>query len=295
MLDKVELKWLISFEAVFVHLSFKRASEQLALPTSNVSRHIALLEQQLNVRLFERTTRKMRPTEAGKKLYDSTFSLLGSLQSALQETSLQTDQVSGHLKIMTPDLPFIGEVLASFVAKNPLISLSCDTQLEAKEGVVDGFDIVLSFNRGSLEDSGWVAKEIVRWPSCIVAAPNLLAQYPKPKSLQELSALPCITTLSVMQGSPWRFKEDYLLTVQSSYKVNSGNIARAAAIQGLGFAILPFHACEKAIEQGQLLEIKLDREPEDLVLNAFYSGRKYPLQKVKAFISHLSDYLRHNV
>ncbi|MCF6443087.1 LysR family transcriptional regulator [Pseudoalteromonas luteoviolacea] len=293
MLDKIELKWLKSFEAVFFHLSFKLASEQLALPTSNVSRHVALLEQQLNVRLFERTTRKMRPTEAGQKLYDATSSLLDSLQSALQETSLQKNHVSGHLKIMTPDLPFMGEVLASFVAQNPSIALSCDTQLEAKEGIVDGFDIVMSFNRGSMADSGWVAKEIIRWPSCIVASPKLLARYPKPKSLQELSSLPCITTLSVMQGAPWRFKGDYLLTVQSSYKVNSGNMARAAAIQGLGFAILPFHACEQAIEQGQLIEIKLDREPEDLVLNAFYSGRKYPLEKVKVFLEHLKSMLIH--
>ncbi|AOT07673.1 LysR family transcriptional regulator [Pseudoalteromonas luteoviolacea] len=291
MLDKVELKWLKSFEAVFLHLSFKLASEQLALPTSNVSRHVALLEQQLNVRLFERTTRKMRPTEAGKKLFYSTSSLLESLQGALQETSLQSHQVSGHLKIITPDLPFMGEVIASFVVQNPLIELSCDTQLETREGVVDGFDIVMSFNRGNIADSGWVAKEIVRWPSCVVAAPKLLARYSKPKTLQALSLLPCITSLTVMQGSPWRFKDNYLLKVQSSFKVNSGNMARAAAIQGLGFAILPYHACEKAIEQGQLIDIKLDREPEDLVLNAFYSGRKYPLPKVKSFLGHLKKHL----
>jgi len=52
MIEKVELQWLLSFQAVYEQLSFKLAAEQLQLPTSNVSRHVALLEQQLNLRLL---------------------------------------------------------------------------------------------------------------------------------------------------------------------------------------------------------------------------------------------------
>ncbi|ESP90649.1 LysR family transcriptional regulator [Pseudoalteromonas luteoviolacea] len=292
MLDRVELKWLLSFEAVFLQSSFKLASEQLALPTSNVSRHVALLELQLNVRLFERTTRKMTATDAGHKLYRSVSPLLESLQASLEAVSQQGSNLSGHLKIMTPDLPFMAEVLANFSVQYPLIQLSCDTQLAPKEGLLDGFDLVLSFSRGALEDSGWVARELVCWRSCIVAAPSLLNRHCKPNTLDELAALPCITTLSVLQGAPWRFKQDYLLKVKSSYKVNSGNMAKAAALKGLGFSILPYHACQSEIARGELVEIALDREPEDLVLNAFYSGRKYPLEKVKVFLAHLQAELK---
>ncbi|MBQ4837203.1 LysR family transcriptional regulator [Pseudoalteromonas luteoviolacea] len=292
MLDRVELKWLLSFEAVFLQSSFKLASEQLALPTSNVSRHVALLEQQLNVRLFERTTRKMTATDAGHKLYRSVSPLLESLQASLEAVSQQGNNLSGHLKIMTPDLPFMAEVLANFSVQYPLIQLSCDTQLAPKEGLLDGFDLVLSFSRGALEDSGWVVRELVRWRSCIVAAPSLLNRHTKPNTLDELAVLPCITTLSVLQGAPWRFKQGYLLKVKSSYKVNSGNMAKAAALKGLGFSILPYHACQSEIAQGLLVEVELDREPEDLVLNAFYSGRKYPLEKVKVFLAHLQTELK---
>ncbi len=243
MIEKIEIQWLLSFQAVYEKLSFKLAAEQLQLPTSNISRHVALLEQQLNLRLLERTTRKMIPTASGKQFYQSISPLTQAMNDTLEEVSLYGNSLAGHLKIILPDLPFMAEIIADFCLEYPRIQLSCDTQLNPKEGLLDGFDLVLSFGRGRLEDSGWVAKEILRWPSSVVAAPELLKKHPLPRSLDDLSKVPpCITTLSVLQGMPWRFKKKQTIQVQSSYKVNSGNIAKAGALKGLGFAILP-HTC----------------------------------------------------
>lgn len=287
MINRVELQWLLSYRMVYSKLSFKLAAEQLQLPTSNVSRHVALLEQQLKVRLLERTTRKMHPTTAGKQLYQSIMPLIQAMDDVLEDVSLQGDSLSGSLKIIMPDLPFLGDAVIDFCVKYPQIQLSCDTQLNPSEGLLEGFDLVLRFGRGLLEDSGWVAKEILRWPSCVVASPSLLQRYSEPSSLDELRNSPCITSLSVLQGMPWRFKQNHVIQVQSSYKVNSGNLAKVAALKGLGFAILPVHSCQENIEDGSLIKIELDCEPEDLVLYAFYSGRKYPLEKVNVFLDYL--------
>lgn len=287
MIENVELQWLLSFQAVYEQLSFKLAAEQLQLPTSNVSRHVALLEDQLNLRLLERTTRKMNPTAAGRQLYRSIAIPMQTLDDALEETSLHGNALSGHLKIIMPDLPFLADIVAGFCMQHPQIQLSCDTQLNPTEGLLEGFDLVLRFGRGPLEDSGWVAKEILRWQSCVVAAPSLLQQHTTPNTLEELGKGPCITSLSVLQGMPWRFKQGQTIQVQSSYKVNSGNMAKSAALKGLGFAILPLHACQAELNNKTLIKIDLNYEPEDLVLYAFYSGRKYPLEKVKVFLEHL--------
>lgn len=291
MIEKIEIQWLLSFKCAYEQLNFKLAAEKLQIPSSNVSRHVSLLEKSLNSRLLERTTRKMQPTVAGGKLYQSLIPLMQAMDDSLEETSLNREVVSGHLKMITPDLPFMGDIIADFCLEHPQIQLSCDTQLNPSESLMDGFDLILSFGRGPLEDSGWVAKEIIRWPSCVVATPELLNQYSTPTTLDELSKVPCITSLSILQGTPWRFKNQEKRQVQSSYKVNSGNLAKAAALKGLGFAILPLHACQAEIAEGNLIEIKLNEEPEDLVLHAFYSGRKYPLQKVKAFLTHLTSRL----
>ncbi|MFG6178915.1 LysR family transcriptional regulator [Halomonas sp. THAF12] len=287
MIENVEMQWLLSFQATYEQLSFKRAAERLQIPTSNVSRHVALLEKQMNLRLLERTTRKMAPTAAGMQLYQSMAPLTQAMDDALEEVSLYGDTLSGHLKIIMPDLPFLAELIADFCLHHPRIQLSCDTQLNPTEGVLEGFDLVLRFGRGPLEDSGWVAREILRWSSCVVAAPELLESHPLPSSLDELSKTPCITSLSVLQGMPWRFKQNQTIQVTSSYKVNSGNMAKAAALKGLGFAILPTHACQAEIDSGSLVRIDPGCEPEDLVLHAFYSGKKYPLEKVKVFLEHL--------
>lgn len=288
MLGNIELQWLLSFQKVYEQLSFKRAAELRQLPKSNVSRHVALLEQALNVRLLERTTRKMIATEAGERLYHNVMPLIIAMGDVLQEIHQDGETISGHLKIITPDLPFMAEAVAEFCRQYPKIQLSCDTQLNPEEGLLEGFDLVIRFGRGPMEDSGWVARELVRWTSCVVASPSLLKQHTKPNSIAQLSSLPCITSLSVLQGMPWRFKGVGAVNVFSCYKVNSGQMAKAAAMKGLGFAILPWEACRTELEEGTLIKIELSEdEPEDLVLHALYSGRKYPLAKVKAFLTYL--------
>lgn len=291
MIEKIEIQWLLCFQVVYDKRSFKLAAEQLQLPTSNVSRHIALLEKQLNVRLLERTTRKIMPTAAGQLLYRTMTPLIQTMEHLLEEVSVSGDSLSGHLKIVTPDLPFMADILADFCIRHPQIQLSCDTKLDPTDGLLEGYDLVFRFGRGALEDSNWIAKEVLRWPSCVVAAPQLLEHHTPPKTLDELAKAPCITSLSVLQGTPWRFKEGNTLHVKSNYKVNSGQMAKAAALKGLGFAILPLHVCQADIDNGTLVKISLNHEPEDLLLYAFYAGGKYPKIKVKAFLEHLRSML----
>ncbi|BBN83105.1 LysR family transcriptional regulator [Pseudoalteromonas sp. A25] len=295
MIEKVELPWLLSFLSVYNKLSFKQAACDLQLPTSNVSRHVALLEEQLAVRLFERTTRKMVATEAGIRLYDAVAPLLQTLNDSLNLVSKQGQTLSGPLKLIMPDLPFLAQCIADFCAEHPLLELRCDTQLVPSQGLLDGFDLVLSFARGALPDSNWVAKELARWPSVIVASPALLANHPAPDNLAALSQSPCITTFTALQGMPWKFKQKRTVHVHSSFKVNSGHMAKAAALRGLGFAILPLHTCHTQLKNGQLQRINLELEPEDLVLYAYYSGRHYPQFKIQALITHLCKQFEKNV
>jgi len=291
MVENIEFQWLISYQHVYEQLSFKKAAEKLQLPSSNVSRHVALLEQQMNLRLLERTTRKITPTVAGKQLYERITPLTVAMNDVVEEISVQGDSLDGHLKVIMPDIPIFAEIIADFCLAHPQIRLSCDTQLNPTQGMLEGFDLVLRFSRGPLEDSGWVAKEIMRWPSCIVVSPKCLDRHAMPSTLEELSKSPCITSLSVLQGMPWRFKHGQTLQVHANYRVNSGHVAKAAALKGLGFAILPLHACQAEINDGALVQVKLPEQPEDLVLHALYSGRKYPLAKVKALLKYFDCYL----
>ena len=291
MLEKIDQQWLKSFHCVYENNSFKRAADFLCLPTSNVSRHIALLEEQLDVRLFDRTTRRIASTEAGDHLYLRTQPLLDKLNDALEEVTQHSREVMGQLNVLMPDSPELAQAVVSFCAEHPSISLCCDTSISPKEDFVDGFDIILSFHRGKLEDNNWIAKEIKRWPSVVVASPKLLQTTSKPFQITDLKHVPCINSFTALNGTPWVFKNSTgeLTTqrVKSAFKVNSGQIAKAGALAGLGFAILPVELCRDEIRTGALEIIELEYQPEDLVLYAFYASRKHIAKKVPVFIEHL--------
>ncbi|ENM5825269.1 LysR family transcriptional regulator [Vibrio metoecus] len=291
MLDKIEQQWLKSFHCVYENNSFKRAAEFLGLPTSNVSRHVALLEERLDIRLFDRTTRRIAATDAGDHLYLRTQPLLEKLNDALEEVTLHANQVIGQLNVLMPDSPALAQAVVSFCLQHPSISLCCDTSISPKEDLLDGFDIVLSFHRGKLEDNSWVAQEIKRWPSVVVASPQILQRFPRPFQMSDLKHVPCINSFTAINGAPWIFKnakgELIIQKVQSAFKVNSGHLAKTGAISGLGFAILPTEFCQSEIEVGTLEVVEMEYQPADLVLYAFYSSRKHLAKKIKMFIEHL--------
>jgi DNA-binding transcriptional LysR family regulator len=298
VLDKIDQQWLKSFHCVYENNSFKRAAEFLCLPTSNVSRHIALLEEQLDTRLFERTTRRIAPTEVGEQLYLRTQPLLDKLSDALEEVTQQSHEVMGQLNILMPDSPELAQAVVSFCTKHPSISLCCDTSINPKEDFLDGFDVILSFHRGKLEDNNWIAREIKRWSSVVVASPKLLQTCAKPAKITDLKHVPCITSFTALNGTPWVFKNDKgeLVTqrVKSAFKVNSGQLAVAGALAGLGFAILPSELCREQVNAGELEIVELEYQPEDLVLYAFYASRKHIAKKVPAFIEHLQNCANQN-
>lgn len=295
MFDKIEKQWLRSFYCVFENNSFKRAADFLSLPTSNVSRHIALLEDNLKVKLFERTTRRMTATDAGEKLYAHTQPLLEKLNEAFIDVSQSATNLSGQLKILMPDTPQLARVIVSFCQEYPSLSLCCDTSLNPKDALLDGFDLLLQYHRGKLPDSHWIAKEVFRWRSVVVASPKLIQECGKvPYLITDLSHVPCISSFTVLGGSPWVFKnkkgELIKQKVQSSFKVNSANIAKEAAIAGLGFSILPRELCINEINSGSLILTELQYEPEDLTLSALYGQHKQVVKKVSVFIESLKNH-----
>ncbi|MDN3683422.1 LysR family transcriptional regulator [Vibrio sinaloensis] len=291
MINQIEQVWLASFHCVFQNRSFKLAAEQMNLPSSNVSRHIALLEEKLNTKLFERTTRRVSPTQAGEQLYHSTHSLLNQLNQALEEMSELTQTLSGELRIVMPDSPILANALVSFCNNNPAISLSCETSLNAKQEWLEQFDVVLSFQRGKLTDSTWVANEIARWPSVVVATPKLLATATPPTCLADLNRVPCITSLTALNGTPWVFQhpDGHFISqrVQSTFKVNSGYLAKSAAMASIGFAILPRSMCEQELAQDVLRVVELEHPPADLVLYAFHAAKTHLPRKVALLVEHL--------
>lgn len=293
MLERIDHLWLRSFYQVCKFGSFNKAADYLGLPSSNISRHIAQLEESLSIRLFERTTRRVSITEHGQQLYESTYPLFAALDSALEESGNHARALRGNLRLLMPDLPDLAKVVTDFACLHPNIAISCDTRLQPDLSSLDSFDLVLSFNRGQLKDSGWVARKVASWPSVVVASPGWMAKHPPPATISELKDYPCITSLSAIGGKPWIFKQagkEVTCHVPSRFKVNSGAMAKAAALKGMGLAILAEVVCRAELENGSLMCIALDASPADLELFAAYSSRKHVPRRVRTFLDFLGQH-----
>ncbi|MDQ9036702.1 LysR family transcriptional regulator [Acinetobacter seifertii] len=300
MRPALDFNTLKVFVAVVERESFVGASKLLEMPTSNVSRCIAQLEEKLDLQLIERSTRHMKLTQAGQLLYTRAKPLLEALEQTETELTLRQMQLKGPLRICIPTEigpALLGSVIAEFACQYPDLEISCVTNLSGFESLRDDLDLAIIISRGQMDNSDYIARHLVTIPCTIVAAPSLIQRYGIPTHIQQFEELPCITTVSALKGAPWQFVnkkgEFETIKVKGHYRVNSGEMAGQAAVAGIGFAILSKQACQPYISDGRLIEIEFEQAVAPLQLFALYSDRRYLPAKTRALIDFIQQKLGH--
>lgn len=289
----VDLNLLKVFISVTSQGSFARAAQQLSMPTSNVSRSIKQLEQQLNCRLIERTTRSMRLTEQGDILLKQSQRLYEELDETLDQIS-HREILSGALRLTIPSEAgslLLAEIIAEFALQHPKLAIHCDTQLMPLDVINDDIDLLFTFHRGELDNSSYHSRLIKTWQSVVVASPQLIERTGRPQTIADLANMPCISSLSALSGQPWVFIDQQQcqqkININSQYRVNSGILANVAALKGVGYAILAKEPCEQEIAQGLLEVIEFDEQPAPIELRAIYASRRSLSPKIDVFLQYL--------
>ncbi|AJZ89077.1 LysR family transcriptional regulator [Klebsiella michiganensis] len=300
MRPALDFNTLKVFIAVVERESFVGASKVLEMPTSNVSRCIAQLEEKLNLKLIERSTRHMKLTQAGHLLFTRAKPLVEALEQTETELTLRQVQLKGPLRICIPNElgpALLGSVIADFACRHPDLEISCVTNLSGFESLRDDLDLAIIVSRGQMDDSDYIARHLLTIPCTIVAAPSVIQRYGTPARIQQFEELPCITTVSALKGAPWQFVNKKggfeTIKVKSHYRVNSGEMAGRAAVSGVGFAILAKQACQPYINDGRLIEIEFEQSAAPLQLYALYSDRRYLPGKIRALIDFIHQELSH--
>lgn len=291
-MERIDNAWLNSFICVFEQSSFVKASERLLIPSSTVSRHVQQLEAELGNKLFYRTTRKVTPTSAGEMLYNEIREPLRQLSQTLQNVSTSTESMKGSIRLSSPDIPFIGDVLADFALGYPNVSLFCEHSTSIEGALNSDPDIVISFERGSLDDRDWVSRPLCQWESAVLASPSCLAEYGSPTTVDELSAMPCISSYKAFAGNPWVFSDAEGLknvAIKSDINVDGGFIAKAIAVKGLGFVALPREFCRDELDRGSLVEQRLDLELAPLTIYIHYRSMSYHTHLTKLLVSFIRE------
>ena len=239
----MDLNHVAVFARVVEHQSFTAAAKQLGLPKSSVSRTVTRLEDELGVRLLQRTTRKLHLTEAGQAYYErARISLTGLEEAASLATNLGAEP-RGTVRLSAPaDMGSLtlSDLVARFVRKYPLVQIEISFSSRFVDLVAEGFDLAL--RAGRLTDSSLVARKIGVDSLGLFAAPSYLRRRGRPKTVADLAGHDCVLFHGIHGKSEWQLtgpRGIERVTVRGPLNVDEMGLVQRAVAAGVGIALMP--------------------------------------------------------
>jgi DNA-binding transcriptional LysR family regulator len=283
------------FVAVIECGSFSTAAHNLGMTKSAVSKRISVLEDNLGVRLFNRTTRKLTLTEAGENFSDYARNSLALAQEGFSALSHFQGAAKGTLKINAP-MTFTGlhivPYMKEFLDRYPDIKVTLSMDDKVLNMVEGAFDVGIRI--GALSDSSLIARKLVNCKSVVCASPEYIAQYGKPNTPEELVDHNCIYYSLFQAGVEWTFfqgRKTIKVQPKGNFIVNNSDAIAQTLLQGLGICQMPTFIVSSYLASGQLVALLDDYSLPQHAIYAVYPDRKHLPEKVKVFINFMKEKL----
>lgn len=288
-----DLRRMVIFSNVVEARSFSAAARRLGIAKSAVSRHIALLEKSVGVRLLNRTTRSLSLTEIGETYYKSCARIVAEAEEATRRIGQLQDDPSGTLRVASPIVlgnRFIAPLLAEFLQRHPLLNVELLLEDQLADMVESGIDVGIRV--GWLRDSTLVARKIGEAPRLVCAAPIYLEKYGVPDTPAQLAEHECIIFSLLPTPYHWAFSRNRTqksIHVKGRVRTNNADAVRAFMINGAGIGALSSFLVEEDIDAGRLVQLLPDYSCGSAGIYAVFMDRRYQQAKVRLFIDFIND------
>lgn len=278
-----DLNALAVFAKVVEAGSFSEAARRLKMPVSTVSRRVAELEDQLDVRLIERSTRNLRLTELGAEVLEHAIRSAELSEAVESIVSNRLTDVSGTLRVSA--MPSVSDTLLTplvtgFQASYPNVRVQILVTERMVDLIAEGID--LAFRLGPLKDSSFVARRVLTYRHRLVASPSYLSGREPPQKPQDLLNHRLLAFSYWKPENSWAFvhrdgSERETLTFEPHLAMNDFAGLASALVAGAGIGDLPPVVQPKLFEEGRLLEVMPD-----------WRFRAYDLSLIHVANRHLS-------
>jgi DNA-binding transcriptional LysR family regulator len=273
--------------------SFTAAAAHLQTAKSSVSDIIRGLEERLGVRLLERTTRQVRPTEAGKLFYARCRRLLDEAGAARAEARAFQQAPTGRLRVAVPESfaeRYIVPGLAGFVARFPSVAVELMSSARHVRLVEDEFDLAIRIMQ--TPEPTLVVRRIGTSRIIIVGAPGYLTARGAPATPSDLTHHQCVGIAAPLSWrDKWRVGER-AVAVQPALLVSTAEALRAAAVAGVGLVPVPDWIVADALAAGQLTRVLTGYETPSSGIYAVYPTNRLLTPVIRVFVEHIVDDLR---
>ncbi|QIE23744.1 HTH-type transcriptional regulator PgrR [Caballeronia sp. SBC1] len=295
MNDRPALGDLTALAAIVTHRSFRKAADELGVSPSTLSHMMRTLELKMGVRLLNRTTRSVSPTEAGERLVSRLQPVLRELDLALEEVDAVRNRPSGSLRINASEPAarlLMQSVIPAFLARYPDMSVDLVTEGRLVDIVAGGFDAGVRLGEALPQDM--IA---VRFGGPLrflaVASPAYLAGRKPPLVPDDLKDHACIRVrLPSGKLYRWEFEkhgQELTVDVPGPLTLDHPGLMTEAAADGVGIAYVPDRSAQPFIDTGKLVTVLDDWCPSIPGLFLYYPGHRHVPSGLKAFVDMLRE------
>lgn len=293
-----DLNGMTVFAAVAESGGFHAAGERLGVSASAVSQSVRKLESDLGVVLFQRTTRSVRLTEAGERLYASVRPALDEIRAAVAAIEELSDVPHGRLRLRVgtaADPVLAGTLLADFLGAHPRVTLDLVVSDATGDIVAEGYDAGIQL--GELIDRDMVAVPVtgdIRMT--VVGAPAYFARHPKPRHPRDLVEHECINWHPTADAPPyrWEFTEpgakgrrEIVVAVPTRVLSTDSAVSIRLARAGLGLTIVYEDQVRGEIVRGELVPVLQEFCEPFPGYYLYYPHRRHASPALRALIEHL--------
>lgn len=267
--------------------SFSAAAKKLCRSPSAISKKISFLEQKLNAQLFDRTTRTLVITEAGKLYYEHCLDISQRISKAEDELKEFSGEPNGSITITWPNAISTSNIvtaLSTFTDAYPNIKVNINVTNDSVNLIDESIDF--AFRMAPLVDSTMVAIELFKITPVICATPEFIKKFGSPKNLQALSKMPLLLLnhANLIQKFWKNLPGMKNLSIEEQHRVNDINAIYNMAKQGMGATFIFRHTIEKELNEGSLVDLMPHLKLPEIPVYLMYHKFNYTPKKMRAFI-----------
>jgi DNA-binding transcriptional LysR family regulator len=274
--------------------SLVAAGRRFGLSSSMAGKHVSALESQLGVRLLQRSTRQLSPTDAGQAYYARCKAILEAWTDANNAAGDAGEVVRGKLRIAVPvsfGALHMGAIIARALERFP--ELSADIVADDRYIDLHAVGIDVAIRIGRLRDSSLIARPLGLCRMVLCASPEFLASVGNVRTPEGLRGLPRLAFSEEVSAGGWTLRDQYRNTylVEGPMRVQANNMQMllSMALAGLGIAYGPAFVFSAALRDAKLIQLLPDFMPEGLPIQAVYPTARYVPAKLRVFLDHLTE------
>ncbi|MEH0834593.1 LysR family transcriptional regulator [Pectobacterium cacticida] len=273
--------------------NFSEAGRQLGMSASAISKNVAQLEKNLNIRLLRRSTRSLQLTEVGGRVYERYLNVLNLLDEIESEVTDSAEKLSGNICLHLPRVyggRSIIPRLKHFSQRYPGVNFDIRLSDKPCNLINEGVDVAVQI--GTIADSSMIARKIDTEQRITCASPDYIERYGEPMHPDKLHQHQCLIYRSQLTGrlNKWHYHVAQVINEYlppTHFYIDEGMGLVRAADSGMGIIQLPYNMVARSLTAGRLIEILKPFRPDKTDIWLVYADRRLLQPQVRALIEHL--------